>query len=419
MKRPVSSWCLGLALVPGIVLAEAAPPTTEEAFRELKASFDRNPGYHAVYRSTGRDKMLEYRMAVDAASGLAASHMTATKGGEKWETRMWNTADDRLYVHSNGELKVARGLLEELSSLFDLIGKTSPRLEPPAKPRMYQYLLLGETTFEAGLGFNYAAGNPWLSGLDPAEVGAADAESITFDSKKKGFLTFDRATGLLKRQTIRGGDGEERVLLLAELRNKPGRETVEEMTRDWPTLGAKGMDVAPLMTPMRLMMFQQVIHTVENGDADLGKLETTLQEQNEVTRRFVQCCLSGRTNSAPLARWREMPLPDKDKIREMWLKSVPGARAGDAEGFQRFLDSSTMRKQFRDTMVESFLNVDGAVGKTLSDLLGDGVWKQLKARDESGRAARELLGKALCRAFLEVMIERRINQLWGDPQGLD
>ncbi len=418
MKTPALSWCLGFAVISVMAHADDALPSAEDLVKELKAAYERNPGYIAIYQAKGENKALEYRVAVDVLSGLAASHLNASKGEEKMEIKIWNTDDDRLYVCADGALKTARGLNEEVSGLLDLLGKTAPSLNQPSKPRWYQYMLLSETGLDTGLGFsNHAA--PWFSGLDKSIVKAANPETVTFDSKKNGVLVIDRGTGLIRRQSIKGSKGEDRVLELTDYKPNPGRKVIEAMSTDWPTLGAKDMNASALMAPMRLMMFQLVIDAVENGRVDLGKLETTLEEQKDVTRRFIKCCIASAADSPTLAKWRKIPLPDKEAARKVWLKDVPGVKVDDEEGFKKFLNSVSFRESFRGTVVDGLLKINDAADKLMTDLYGEGVWKQLKAKDETGQIAKDLLGKAVSRAFLEVMIERRMNEAWGNPEGLD
>lgn len=416
MQNPILAWCLGAILISGTALAEENPPSLDDALKELKAAHDRNPGYTAVYEGKGKESSLEYRLALDKESERTASRLVLVIGDDRSESRVWNTADDRWYFANGAELKIARGMREELSSLMELIQKVSKA--DVQRPKVYQSLMLESSGLTAGMGFKI--GEPtWMPVLEGAAVRAADPESITFETRKNGEVTMSRVSGLLVRQSLVSDKGEERVLELKNYQRNSGSKGVESMVRDWPTLGAKGMDVSPMMTPLRLMMFRLVIDLVERGAADLGKLEDVLEEQTDATMRFVKCCVAAGADSPGLKKWREMPLPNEAKIRDMWLKSVPGARADDEEGFKRFMNSTAMRNTFREAMVDSFLNVDGAVNKILSDLFGDGVWKQLKTKDETGESAKEQLGKSLSSAFLQVVVTRRMNQLWGDPEGLE
>jgi len=418
MKDLVISCCLGFAMVSGTALAEDKLPSTEDAIKELRGACERNPGYIATYHAKSDSGSLEYQVAADSSSGLAASHLTLRKGDKKSETRIWNTEDDRLHFDVDGELRVARGVNEEISSLYELVRKISLGSTQPSKPRWHQYLLLTETTVDVGNGFKDGSA-PWLSGLDDSSVKSADPETITFDSKEKGMLTIDRKTGLVKRQSIKGSEGNDRILELAGLRSDPGRKAIEEMTRDWPTLGAKDLNAVPLIAPLRLSYFQQVIDSVARGGADLGKLETTLGEQKDATRHFITCCVASAPDSPALAKWRKFPLPEKEEVRELWLKSVAGAKAEDDEGFNKFLMSPMCRNTIRDAMVEGMLQGGKKVDILTASLFGGDVWQQLKTQDETGRAAKNLLGMALSQAFAEIIIERRMTQEWGDPEGLD
>lgn len=397
-------------------MADENPPSLKDAMKELETAYDRNPGYIAVYEGKGKDASLEYHVAVDKVSDLAVSKTVLINGNDRNECRLWNTEDDRWYFAAGDDVKIARGLSEELSSLMELIQKVSKA--EVERPKAYQFMLLETEGLSAGFSFKTGA-PPWMSALEGSTVRAADPESITFETLKNGKLTISRATGLLVRQSVVSAKGDERVLELKDIKRNPGRKGVEEMVRDWPTLGAESMDVAPMMAPMRLTMFRFVIDSVESGASDLGKLETVLGEQEDATRRFVKCCIATSLNARAMERWKKVSFPSKEKWREVWLKDFPGSDANDDEGFRKYLNSTKVRTSFRDKAVAVFLNHEGAVDKLISDLFGEGVWQRLKTKDETGQAAKDLLGKSLSKAYVEIMIDRRLIQEWGDPQGLD
>lgn len=416
MRNPVFAWWFGFALVSGHVVADESLPPLKDALKELEAAYDRNPGYIATYEGKGRDSILEYQMAVDTGSDLTVSKMVLIKGDQRSEFRVWNTGDDRWYFAAGNELKIARGLSEELTSLMELVRKVTTA--DAEIPKAFQSLLLEREGLSTGLGFKTGA-PPWLSVLEESAVRSADPDSITFETPKYGNLTISRATGLLLRQSLVSDKGDERVLELKDFKRNPGRDAVEGMVRDWPTLGAKSMNVGPIMVPMRLKLFRFMIESVENGSADLGKLEGVLEDQKEATRRFVKCCATNTVDSPVMRSWKKISFPSKEKIREIWLKDVPGSKEDDEEGFNKYLNSSKFRKSFRETVVVAILKREGAADKLTADLLGEGVWEQLKARDDAGQAAKEIIGKSLSRIYVEVIMERRMSEEWGNAEGLD
>lgn len=416
MKKPLFAWWFGFALVSGLVTAEENTPSLKDALKELEAAYDRNPGYIAAYQGKGKDASLEYQMAVDRVSNLTVSKMVLINGGDRSDCRIWNTGDDRWYFATRDELRIARGLSEEITSLMELVRKVT-KAEAEI-PKTCQSLLLERGGLSTGLCFKTGA-PPWLSVLEESTVRSADPDSITFETTKHGNLTMSRASGLLIRQSLVTEKGNERILELKECKRNPGRKAVEDMVRDWPTLGAKSMNVGPIMAPMRLKLFRFVIDSVEQGAADLGKLEGVLEEQKDATRRFVKCCVENAADSPAMERWKNIPFPSKEKWREVWLKDFPGSDANDEEGFRKFLNSTKVRSSFREKAVAVFLNHESAVDKLTADLLGEGVWEQLKTNDEAGQAAKEIIGKSLARTYVEVMMERLMNQRWGDPAGLE
>jgi hypothetical protein len=199
MKTPVLAWCLGFACVTGVVLADEGHPSLKDALKELEAAHDRNPGYMVVYEGKGKDASLEYQMAVDRVSDLTVSRLVLINGDERSQCRIWNTGDDRWYFETDNELRIARGISEEIASLMELVRKVT-KAEAEI-PKTSQSLLLERGGLSTGLGFKTGA-PPWLSALEESTVCSADPDSITFETTKHGKLAISRATGLLLRQSL-------------------------------------------------------------------------------------------------------------------------------------------------------------------------------------------------------------------------
>lgn len=150
MKTPVLAWCLGFACVTGVVLADEGHPSLKDALKELEAAHDRNPGYMVVYEGKGKDASLEYQMAVDRVSDLTVSRLVLINGDERSQCRIWNTGDDRWYFETDNELRIARGISEEIASLMELVRKVT-KAEAEI-PKTSQSLLLERGGFRRASG---------------------------------------------------------------------------------------------------------------------------------------------------------------------------------------------------------------------------------------------------------------------------
>lgn len=414
--RPLLGIFLATLSCAGLARAEDRLPSLEEATAQLLTAYGRNASHLARYESLGENKSLKCTLARDELSGLIVVHWMAHKGVERTECRMWNTDDDRMYASIGGALTVTRGLQEEVS-VIEKLGKVLAN-DGIKESQMYAFVLLGKESLESGLGFGASPTAPWESSLKEASVLSMDDQTITFETKEYGQLSISRKTGMLERQKIKGKEGEDRVLELKEFKRDPDRKVIEDMTKDWSTLGAKDANLVPYTLPLRLMLFQEIIKSVESGASDLGKLETTLDEQKEALRQFSELC-AARDVDSPLAQaFRRIQLPDKDRIRKAWITKT-GAKADDEKGFQEFLTSRRFRQDASAELLGPFVDKPDMINKVMTLILGVGVWQNIKTQDQAGEAARNLCGKAMARSYLDLMLEHRMNQAWGRPDALD
>lgn len=420
MIRLLAGCALLSSLAWGVANAEVAEPTAAETVARLSEAYAKLDGFKVIYRSTGEGKSLECTIGLDEISGLSAMHMVVKRGGLEMDFRQWNTVDDEVFVGSakdllvfkgmNGEFQSLRDLVKGLNILPDGIGKGGFQLTP--------YLLMTRTAVSPSSKWKSQDELPLATELKDAPIQASDAKSVTFLTGEYGLLTVSRENGLLIRQSVTSDKGEVRVLELKEIQLNPGGEAIRSLSADWSGDGAKDQAVLSLMAPIRLQVFQNVINAVEAGAADLGKLETLLGKQNVALRQFAAACISETGDSfAATADWKK--LLNRDKVREMWLKKDPGARAGDEKAFEAFIAKPEVREGFRDSMIDGILEVDGASERIMAEIFGKEGWSQVKAPGETGQFAKKLIGKALTRAYFESMIDRKMVRFWGERKGLD
>lgn len=416
---------IGLVVVSA---AQAEPNPSQEtldsakAISELTAAYAKQGGYIATYRSVGEGKSLECTLGLDQATGLGVAHLTLVKGGEKMEMRQWSTANDRVFVASGDEIFVLKGMNEELKSTLELSDVLTDQ-PGEANSRFIRFtpgMLLGKTTFGMVLEVNSKVKASWVDNVKDVPIQASDEKTVTFLTKEFGLLTISRENGMLIRQSLTGENGEARVLELKDLQANPGKEAVAKISADWSTIGAKEKPAVARMAPLRLMTFQLLIDFAERGEVDKVKLDERLEEQYEVLRHFARACIND--SEGPLASKANWPgLFDKTKarLREKWLQDVPGADAANEEAFLGYLQEPKVRLQVRDSLVGGMMKAKNGPELITDDIFGKGGWSSLKVGNDRGVAAKQSLVKALSRAYLEALIDLKMEKQWDRRDGLD
>jgi hypothetical protein len=124
----------------------------------------------------------------------------------------------------------------------------------------------------------------WASVVEDAPIRESDQKTVTFSTVQYGLLTISRENGLLIRQSVTADDGEVRVLELKELQLNPGKDAIAGISAEWATAGAKEKPVVALMAPLRLLSFQLIIDSAEQG-TDTSALDASLEDQYEALRQ--------------------------------------------------------------------------------------------------------------------------------------
>ncbi len=392
-------------------------PTAEAAMAELTKAYLRLQGYIVSYHAGRKNGSLDCTVAFDEISGLLAIDLRVEHKGEKEETHQWNTLEDRFYTSSGDDLLVATGMNREMASLKRLqdVLRFNRGDAIPSQEFASPFILLESKGYGTGI---TPAKPTWKKEAENATVDAADATSITFLTKEHGRLTIDRATGLLLRQSIEKSEEETIVLERVDLKLNPGREAVMAISKSWTVEGAKEMGILARMAPLRLMVFKGVIGAIEDGRGDFAKLERVLKDEEQSLRQFAAGCISEGRDSLYSAKFWKQAF-DRGLLRKMWLKQDPEAKEDDEEGLEKYIASAGFREEFRKVFVDGFLKHEEAAGRFTGEIFGSGVWDDLKTTGEAGKAAKGMLGKALAKAYLEAVVERKMVEQLGPRKGLD
>lgn len=387
--------------------------------KELSATYAKHEGFTATYELKGKGKDLEVVMGVDEASGIAALHLLASKDGRKLEVRQWSTANDELFSDpGSGEVMLITGIGTELKSIAEL--KQSLAIAPgDLHPDMIFCPSMLVTKDSIAPGFNLANRDKasWTSTLKNATLGEVSDVRVTFRSAESGDSTISRETGLLLRQSITADDGEVRVLELKEHRLNPGADEVAKISSGWKTEGAKVVARGSMLSPLRLTLFQELIDSFDNNAAALKKLEGILDKQREQLRRFADGFAGEVGGSLASKDWNKL----LSQIKDLARKDFPGTGTAEEKekALEKLLARPEFRAKFRDTIADTLVENQQGREVVMFEICGKSRAAVLTAKTPQGEAARTLLETALCRAYFEAVLDRKMAKHWGERAGLD
>ncbi len=414
---------LPLFLLPNAVRAEDVKPDTAEigtTIAELAATYEKLGGFIATYQSELPGKSLHCTLATDFASGMGVIHLVATKDGNRMEMRQWTAPGDRYYVSSGGGLVVFKGLGELLESIRQLSETLAGKGSDIRPVQMSPFILLGESDFGAGLRLKTDLEPTWTSDVENGSIQSASDSKVEFLTEKSGLLTINRGSGMLERQSSGVENGVPRVMELKRLEKNPGKDAVMKISADWSTEGAVEKPVTAWSRPLRLALFQLVINQAELEKDDGKKLDDALEAQYEALRHFAEACMKEKESEfAAKADWEKLFATTKAEARRDWRANTPRADAGDEKGFQEYLKQGATRLKLREVLVSGMMEVEEGREPIMDDMFGNGGWASLKVGSRRGVAAKKSIVTALVRAYLEALIDQKMDKQWDRRDGLD
>jgi hypothetical protein len=240
---------------------------------------------------------------------------------------------------------------------------------------------------------------------------------VTFSTKDRGDLTISRKTGLLLRQTMPGANGAERVMELKDLRLNPGQAEITKISADWKTEGAKPLE-GEMITLFRRKFIIALVEAVDNGEIKAVDLEKLLSTKREAIQEFVGSgFVESRNSLAGNPKWDAML--DK-KVLEKTLKGAVDQGilkdVNNVEDVESVFSKRELRVMLRDGFVQGITGIDELSKAALGEILGVGKAVRLPSETPDGKAAAEMIEKALVRAYFTVLFDRKMLKLWGPPK---
>lgn len=408
-------------LLPLVCRAQDAPKSAEQWVGELKATYAKQQGYFATYRSEGENKKLEALLGLDKASGLVVFHLDAEVRGKKIDAGQWNTRDGDFFIQADDQTLKISGIRRELQNLVDLRTAVDRRLADLTfkfELHVAPIIVVDKESLGQGIMLRSKDEPAWDNAVEDASVTSFDEKSVTFATKNYGALTVSRENGIMTRQSVTADDGEVRTLELAKLQLNPGDKAVEAVSAAWKTLGAKQGDAGALLASLRQQIFNEIVALVESGKGDLAKLETVLGEQEDALRQFAAACLSDTRGMAGDPKTKAMFDQMKEALRENWKKTAPEDKRAEKD-FEAYLAAPEFRKTVRDKFVETVFRDNTARKRVILELFGPRSQGDPLRHDETGKAAQELIDQAVTKAYFQAMVERRMAAQWGEREGME
>lgn len=402
-----------MALLLAAGSASAADPHPLPAWaQELSDAYAGLPGYIVTYRATGKDTVLDVTLGMDEASKTAVTYMRGTKRGEKLESRLWNTAADQNFSDGGKQLKVCQGVQSELVYLkeIDLLLGVEPGGKPLADFLMTPRFMMGPKSLEPACNLRHKDSPWWLLDLAWARLKESDKESVTVESERYGLIKFDKKTGMLLRQSIKGEDGSERVVEMKEFKADPGKAGIAALSSDWDTSEAEPSTRLLLTLLHREYVFQKLIDRVDKGEIELAKLETTLNREKELLRRFAGGLgLDSDGEPGWEKTWTDMIEESKTRMVRTWPGETEQERV---KGVETYLSRPSNRAEIRDEMAQRLVE-DPESRKALAMIFrGKPVWGFV-AKTDVGNAAKTLVETTLISSYFEAKLDGEMAERWG------
>jgi hypothetical protein len=387
-----------------------ADTTKEMAVAELQKAFSSCHGYSATYESTGKDKHLKTTVIVDEAGKMGLLQTLATKLDITHELLMWTNEVGNLYASMPGEgVTAVEGINDFLTTLEELI-KSLTFLDPilANSPQLSATMWLEKDTIGGALA--YTKKNSW-----PYNALIADAKSITkkdddyiFVSEEYGNLTFSGKHGMLLKQSIKGIDGEERVLTLSKIKLSATAEDVKNVSAKWQTKGAKKMPYPKNLFADLAQVFQATIQHVENGKTGAKSVAEIFDKQHELLCRVVKPFVITTPNSVFSDDYWDT-LVNREKLGKLWQNFVPSADLADEKAFTAYFANPTTRIQLANT-IASLTSKDEALQKiVMKELLTANKQALLSSKTEAGAEAKAIIVRSLTKAYCAEIVKLKIE----------
>jgi hypothetical protein len=391
-----------------VACASADEGEVARRVEELTAKYCALGGYLATYESRVENKSLVARIGHDHASDRFVIHVEIEIDGKRDECRQWNDAEGILYMLADGHLFRTPGLKEGaafLNSWNALRAPSEPR-EAPAAIKMVPGILLLKSHFEGIAGASMSKRPLWLSRVQVEKIDEVSDDSVVFATEKHGRLTVGRAHGMVTRQVIIGEAGNERVLVLKDLRINPGEAAVSGVSAGWSTLGTEEASAGPLLVECLFQIFQEVIDGIEAGRVELPAVMGHLEKEQEAWKRFAAGLVTdGPDSLSARMNWEEVLGAWRDGLVTAWKRG----EVDKSITFQTYLERPEVRRAAREGLVKKLLASPEVRQLILKESLAD---RRLESTGINGKAAAESLESALVRAYLEALVERKMSRHW-------
>jgi hypothetical protein len=378
----------------------AKPGTAAEWVAELRAAHQALHGYLATYRSEadGGTKTLDATLAYDAESGLSYLKFKATHRKQTTEGRFWNTLNGDLFIDAMGQRAYYPTLNPEFEPLLELFPKNAH-----LKPAVIPGLLLDRSNLQASYQWATHPGPNWIAATEKeATLGEVTASTVAFHTRHHGELTIDRKTGLLKRQSLLGENGQLRIFEQVSYQPDPGKEAILGVTAQWQLAGAETLQQTGQLAALRHSIFQQLITAIDDKEFPQNEASTWVRDKALPLRRLAAAALRDQPESVfRKTDWKTQ------------LAQITASHQAD-EASKESLRLAATRSEIAADHAKIWVTTSKGRNAVRTAIFGKNP--PLEARTRAGESAVDQIEEALARALFEAALFPVMSELWGEPK---
>ena len=405
-----------------VAFIHAKERTPEDWAKELNAAYFNNGGYVATYSSeNGKGGSLLVTLGSHPISGVTAafSDMKTDNPQKAW---FWTLGDDAIFIHqAQGEMGVTavargmRGIIQAMARIGDEVITDKDRpIRSNSDVIMTAYL--EQDSFFFGPGMGTKSSSPWENDIKKGTIKASDAETVTVQTETRGDLVLSRKHGMLLSQSSPNSKGVIRVFKLEEILLAPSKEAVGKIFAGIDDKAAAEIEVGPMAAPHLFLGLTNIIYNSDHGFADISLLEAACEKEADTLRTFARQCVKQSKDTWPTGDdWKKALATGKNELRKEWIKSLPAGVQPDEKDFENYLARADVRDGFRAAFAEGLAAKEGATAIAMNELFK----KQLAAKTEVGKAAKQILETAITKAYVAVITDEKLKTFWSQREGLD
>ena len=404
-----------------VAFVHAEERTPEDWAKELDTAYLKNSSYVATYFSENeKGGTLHITLGSHPISGISAVFVEM-KTEHPQKIWFWTLGDDVIYMRrDDGELagtlvmRGMRSMIQAAARIEDTVRTNQPKERSNSDVKMK--VMLDKDSFFVGPGAGTESTSPWNLEIKDGVIKASDAETVTIQEGTKGDMVLSRKHGMLLSQSCPTSKGVIRVLKLREIDFGASKETVEKIFEGLDNKALAELEAGPMFAPHLFLGLENIVENADGGSIDVSLLEGACEKEADTLRKFAHQCVKQSKDTWPTGDdWKKALATGKNELRKEWIKSLPAGVQPDEKDFENYLARADVRDGFRAAFAEGLAAKEGATAIAMNELFK----KQLAAKTEVGKAAKQILETAITKAYVAAITDEKLKTFWSQREGLD